>query len=397
MHLARWATETKPSFIREILKVTALPDVISFAGGLPAPELFPVAELSAALAAALTDAGKQVLQYSISEGDPELRARLAERLAARGIPAGPDDILITNGSQHGLDLIAKALVEPGDAVLVENPTYLGALQAFRPYRPDLIAVPSDEEGMLPDGLAAAIARKHPKLVYVMPTFQNPRGTSMGGQRRAELAAVCRAAEVALVEDDPYGELRYRGEPLPGLRHYWDQAIYLGTFSKTMAPGLRLGWIVAPPALMPALKLGVQATCLNVGALVQRAAATVLSGPGYGQHLDELRAAYGERNACMQEALAAHFPPGTTWSQPDGGLFLWVTLPDGIRAFDLVAAALAERVAFVPGEPFFVDGGGEFSMRLNFSNATPAQIREGVARLGRAVAGFRGRNQAGSPA
>lgn len=384
MQLARWVTGMKPSFIREILKVTTQPGVISFAGGLPAPELFPVPELAEAFAASLARQGGQMLQYSPSEGDPDLRNVLSRHLGSRGIPADPDDILLTNGSQHGLDLVAKAFVDPGDVVLTENPTYLGALQAFGPYGPRVRAVDSDEEGMEPAALAAAIVDHRPKLVYVMPTFQNPRGTSMSAARREAIAAVCREADVALVEDDPYGELRYRGEPQPGLRRFWDQTIYLGTFSKTLAPGLRLGWVVTPPAVMAALKLGLQATCLHVGTLTQRVAAMVLAHPSYPAHLQRLRKVYGERMACMLEQLRLHFPPGTRWSEPEGGLFIWVELPDHMKALDLFHLAIEQGVAFVPGQPFFAAGGGESGMRLNFSNSTPEQIHEGMMRLGRAL-------------
>jgi len=385
MKTARWVTEIKPSFIREILKVTSQPGVISFAGGLPAPELFPVTELGQAFAAALSQQGAQMLQYSPSEGDLFLRETLTNHLESRGTPAAPDQILLTNGSQHGLDLIAKALIDPGDVVLVEDPTYLGALQAFGPYAPRIKAVSSDAEGMLPSALAEALAAHHPKLVYVMPTFQNPRGTSMSTQRRAAIAAACKAADVALVEDDPYGELRYRGDHLPGLRHHWDRAVYLGTFSKTLAPGLRLGWMVAPPELLPALKLGVQATCLHVGTLTQRVAAMMLASPNYPGHLERLRQVYGERMHCMLEQLDHHFPPGTTWTLPEGGLFLWVNLPDGIKSVELFDVAIAQGVAFVPGHPFYVGPGGDSGLRLNFSNSTTDQIRQGMAKLGQALA------------
>jgi len=384
MQVARWVQESKPSFIREILKVTSQPHIISFAGGLPAPELFPLTDMAKAFADALAKDGARALQYSVSEGDPVLRAALADRLNARGTPCEADDILLTNGSQHGLDLVAKALLDPGDVVLVEDPTYLGALQAFRPYQPRLVPVASDDEGMLPEALEAALAREQVKLVYTLPTFQNPRGTTMSLRRRIQIVDLCRAAQVALVEDDPYGELRYRGESLPGLRQFWDQVIYLGTFSKTMAPALRLGWIVAPPSLMPALKLGVQATCLNVGALTQQVAASVLRSPTFESHLRRLRVEYGERMGCMLAELPRVFPAGTTWSEPDGGLFIWVTLAGGLRSIDLVQSALDEGVAFVPGEPFYVAGGGEACLRLNFSNSTPTQIREGMDRLYRAL-------------
>lgn len=384
MKLARWTQSAKPSFIREILKVTQMPDVISFAGGLPAPELFPVADLSRLHAQALAEDGPRLLQYSPTEGDPLLRSILSRRLTERQNPAGPDDIIFCNGSQHGLDLVAKAFIDPGDAVLVEDPTYLGALQAFRPYGTRLIAVPTDEQGMVPEHLEALIEREQPKLVYVMPTFQNPRGTSMGEKRRQEIAAICKAADVCLVEDDPYGELRFRGTHLPAMRHYWDQAIYLGTFSKVMAPGLRLGWIVAPPNLMGAIKLGIQSTCLNINPLSQRVAAMMLADPVFETHMDRIRSFYGERMEVMLDCLRTGFPEGMTWTEPEGGLFIWATMPDGVRSMELVQFALERKVAFVPGEPFYVGAGGEHSMRLNFSNSTPDQIREGMQRLRDAI-------------
>lgn len=390
MQLAGWVDRTPPSFIREILKVANQPGIISFAGGLPAPELFPVTELAAAFAAVLAARGSEVLQYSPSEGNPRLRAVLADYLSSRGTPARAQDILLTNGSQHGLDLVAKALLDPGDTVLVEDPTYLGALQAFLPYRPRLAPVAADAQGMRPDALAASLRAERPKLIYLMPTFQNPRGACMDRRRRLQLTAIARSAGVTVLEDDPYGELRYRGQHLPGLRHFWDQVVYLGSFSKTMAPGLRLGWIVAPPSLLPALKLGLQATCLNVSALTQAVAAAVLAGNGYHAHLQGLRQAYAERLEAMLAALQRYFPPGAVWNRPQGGLFVWVTLPPGLQALDLVDPALAEGVAFVPGAPFYVGSGGAGAMRLNFSNAPPALIETGVQRLARAIDRLAGR-------
>lgn len=383
MKLARWMQNAKPSFIREILKFTQMPDVISFAGGMPAPELFPVDEMTEVMVQAMKESGRYVMQYAPTEGDSLLRTTLAQRLTADRNPAGPDDILLVNGSQHALDLLAKAFIDPGDVVLVENPTYLGALQAFRPYGPRIIPVPTDDEGMVPEHLEALLAREQPKFVYVMPTFQNPRGTTMGLERRQRLVELCKQADVPIVEDDPYGELRYRNERLPHLRSMWDQAIYLGTFSKIMAPGLRLGWIVAPPAILNAFKLGIQATALNISPMTQRIAALMMQRPTFDQHLDKLRSFYAERMHAMLDCLK-EFPAGTTWSDADGGLFIWVTLPQGIRSFDLVPKALDRKVAFVPGEPFFAAEGGESSMRLNFSNSTPDQIREGMRRLREAI-------------
>jgi DNA-binding transcriptional MocR family regulator len=383
MELASWTKNAKPSFIREILKFTQMPDVISFAGGMPAPELFPVEEMTQVMVKAMTESPTYVMQYAPSEGDPLLRSVLAERLTAQNNPAGPDDILLANGSQHALDLLGKALLDQGDAVLVENPTYLGALQAFRPYHPKLVPVATDDEGMVPEALAEAIQREHPKFVYVMPTFQNPRGTSMGLARRQQIVAVCKQAGVYLVEDDPYGELRYAGERLPNLRYWWDEVIYLGTSSKILAPGLRLGWIVAPPSIMNAFKLGVQATSLNISPMTQRFAALMMQRPSFNEHLARLRTFYAERMFTMLECLK-EFPEGTTYSKPDGGLFVWATLPGGIRSMDLVNAAVQRKVAFVPGEPFYAAEGGESSMRLNFSNSTPAQIRVGMKRLCEAI-------------
>lgn len=383
MKLARWVQNAKPSFVREILKFTQMPDVISFAGGMPAPELFPVEEMTEVMVQAMKESGRYVMQYAPTEGDPMLRSVLAERLVADRNPATADDILLVNGSQHALDLIAKAFIDPGDVVLVETPTYLGALQAFRPYHPNIIAVPTDDEGMVPEHLEAMLSQHQPKFVYVMPTFHNPRGTTMGLERRKAIVALCKAADVPIIEDDPYGELRYRGERLPHLRELWDQAVYLGTFSKIMCPGIRLGWIVAPPAILNAVKLGIQATALNISPMTQRIAALLMKRPTFDQHLDKLRKFYGERMHVMLDCLQ-EFPEGTTWSEADGGLFVWVTLPAGVLAMDLVPKALERKVAFVPGEPFYAAEGGESSMRLNFSNSTPDQIREGMGRLREAI-------------
>lgn len=383
MKLARWVQNAKPSFVREILKFTQMPDVISFAGGMPAPELFPVEEMTEVMVQAMKESGRYVMQYAPTEGDPMLRSVLAERLVKDHNPATADDILLVNGSQHALDLIAKAFIDPGDVVLVETPTYLGALQAFRPYHPNIIAVPTDEEGMVPEALESLLAQHQPKFVYVMPTFHNPRGTTMGPERRKAIVALCKKADVPVIEDDPYGELRYRGERLPHLREMWDQAVYLGTFSKIMCPGIRLGWIVAPPAILNAVKLGIQATALNISPMTQRIAALLMKRPTFDQHLDKLRKFYGERMHVMLDCLK-EFPEGTTWSEADGGLFIWVTLPEGVLAMDLVPKALERKVAFVPGEPFYVAEGGESSMRLNFSNSTPDQIREGMGRLREAI-------------
>ncbi|EPZ52732.1 MULTISPECIES: PLP-dependent aminotransferase family protein [Alicyclobacillus] len=384
MRLASWVQHSEPSFIREILKAAQQPDVISFAGGLPSPELFPVQEAMEVYQEILSSQGSVALQYSPSEGETSLREVIATQLLKKSMQIQVDDVLITNGSQHGLDLVGKSFINPGDVVLVESPTYLGALQAFAPYQPRFVTVDTDEEGMIPEALAQALQVYHPKFIYLVPTFQNPTGRTMGLTRREQIVQLCQAAEVAIVEDDPYSDLRYDGRPVPSIRSLWNEVIYLGTLSKTVAPGMRLGWLVAPPKFMHAAKLGMQATCLNVSALTQHAAARLLSHPNHGQHIDTIRKAYGERMRCMLDSLEREFPSGTAWTRPDGGLFIWVTLPDGIRSFDLVESAYQNRVAFVPGTPFFVGNDGESNMRLNFSNSSLAQIEVGIRRLGNAI-------------
>lgn len=384
MKLAHWVQNSGPSFIREILKVTQQQGVISFAGGLPAPELFPVKDIMELYQQVLSERGNLVLQYSPSEGEPQLREAVSKQLHVKGMRVHMDDVLITNGSQHGLDLIGKSFINPGDTVFVESPTYLGALQAFIPYQPRFVTIQTDEEGMIPEALAVALHEYQPKFIYLVPTFQNPTGRTMGLQRREQIVHLCQSAGVPIVEDDPYSDLRFRGAPVSSLRSLWDEVIYLGTLSKTIAPGMRLGWIVAPKSIMYALKLSMQATSLNVSALAQHVAALVLSDPKHEQHLKIIRTSYAERMHFMLNSLKSEFPHGTTWVRPDGGLFIWVTLPDGIRSLDLVEPALQNGVAFVPGSPFYVGGGGEFTMRLNFSNSSPEQIQVGMSRLGKAI-------------
>lgn len=387
MRVANWVRHTKPSFIREILSFTQQPGVISFAGGMPAPELFPVDAVAQAYQKVLQQHAQVALQYSPSEGEQVLRRAVADRLAqdGTGIAVTAEEVLITNGSQHGLDLIAKVLLRPGDVVLVESPTYIGALQAFAPYHPLVVPVASDAEGMTPDALADAIRVHQPAFVYLVPTFQNPTGQSMGLMRRQQIVAVCKASDVPIVEDDPYRDLRYSGTPLPALKALWDQVIYLGTVSKIIAPGLRTGWLVAPQIILQAAKLAIQSTCLNVGAITQYVVADLLQHPDTVTHIQRLRRTYGERMHCMMEALADTFPDETQVVAPEGGLFLWVTLPSAIRTDDVLHAALRQGVAFVPGQPFFVYEGGEHSMRLNFSYANPEQIQLGMQRLGAAIA------------
>jgi 2-aminoadipate transaminase len=386
---AQRAEGMRASDIREILKVTAQPDVISLAGGLPAPELFPIDEYRRAFEWVLETDGAQALQYGPSEGYRPLRSLLAERLGRFGMRCGPDDILVTNGSQQALDLIAKMLLDPGDAVLVEKPTYLGALQAFNQYQATYAAVPMDEDGMQVDEVERVLSRRDGrriKFIYALPNFQNPTGRSMSLARRHRLVELASAFGVPIVEDDPYGELRYEGDPLPTLKALdtSGSVLYLGTFSKILAPGLRLGWIVADPDAMEALLHGKQPTDLHTGMAQQMATYEVARDGFVDSHVHRIKAFYKERRDIMLQAMAEHFPAEAHYTRPSGGLFVWAELPQHVDTRELLLDAVRERVAFVPGQGFHSDSSGTNTMRLNFSNVQPDQLREGVRRLGLAI-------------
>ncbi len=392
----------RSSDIRDLLAITARPDVISFAGGLPAPDLFPIADLRAAFDAALREGGGNAVQYGPTEGYAPLRAYLATRLARRGIVAEPDDILITTGSQQGLDLLGKVLLSPRATVLVEEPSYVGALQAFAAYGPRVVSAPMDDEGLRVDRAATTLATMghdpagHGGLVailYTIPTFQNPSGLTMSVRRREALIELCAAHRLPLVEDDPYGELRYEGADLPPLRARpgGEETIYLGTFSKILAPGLRLGWVAALRPLMARLVLAKQGADLHTDTLTQRAVLHYCLHADMDGHIARLRQVYRERRDAMLAALALYFPAEARWTRPEGGLFIWVTLPEGIDTRALLAVALERGVAFVPGSAFHVAGAGGHgeqggrSLRLNFSHADPDRIDAGLRRLGEVVA------------
>jgi len=360
--------------------------VLSFAGGLPAPELFPVEEIAAAHAEVLARDGRAALQYSTTEGFGPLREWVVARLGRRGIRASVDQVLITNGSQQGIDLAARILLDPGDVVAVENPSYLAALQTFSGCEVGFAPVGSDDEGMDIDALERVFARRVPKLVYVVAEFANPKGTTLSRARRERLVRLCQAHRVPILEDDPYGELRFRGVAPPPLAALDDEGVvlHLGTFSKTLAPGMRLGWMVGPRDLIRAATIAKQAADLHTASLAQRAAAALLGRFDYDAHLTRLRAVYGERCLTMLGALERHLPPGTRWTRPDGGLFVWVELPFGVSADDLFAEALRDKVAFVPGSAFYAESPRHEMMRLNYSNRPSEAIEEGMTRLGRAV-------------
>ncbi len=391
----RYAQRTQrmqSSAIRELLKLTERPDMISFAGGLPAPEVFPVAEFQAACQRVLAEHGPQALQYSTTEGYRPLREMIARHMARYGIVVEPDNVLITSGSQQALDLIGKIFINPGDRLLVEKPTYVGALQAWNAYQAEYIAVPLDDNGLRTDDIETAL-RAGPKFIYVLPNFHNPAGVTMALERRQVLVELAHRYGVPIIEDDPYGQLRYEGDHLPplvildGRLHasegapYSGNVLYLSTFSKTLAPGLRLGWVVAPAEVIRRLVQAKQGADLHTSTLTQMVAYEVARGGFLDRHVRLIREVYRERRDAMLMALAKHFPAGVHWTAPHGGLFLWVTLPEPMDAAEILKAAIDERVAFVPGASFFPDGSGQNTFRLNFSNATPAKIDEGMRRLG----------------
>jgi 2-aminoadipate transaminase len=381
----------RASDIREILKVTAQPEVISLAGGLPAPELFPIDEYRRAFEWVLEADGAVALQYGPSEGYRPLRQFLAQRLTRFGISCTADDVLITNGSQQALDLIAKILLDPGDRIVVERPTYLGALQAFNQYQARYAVVGMDNDGMQVDDVERLLtgggARdQRIKFIYAIPTFQNPTGRSMSLERRQRLVELASHYGVPIVEDDPYGELRYEGEHLPTLKALDTTGcvIYLGTFSKILAPGLRLGWIVAAPDVLEVLLHGKQPTDLHTGMAQQMATFEVCKGGFVDGQVERIKAFYKERRDVMLRAIEEHFPPDAHYTRPAGGLFVWAELPHTVDTRELLIDAVKEKVAFVPGQGFHPDNSGTNTMRLNFSNVPPEQLQEGVRRLGNAI-------------
>lgn len=379
---AKRTARVKPSTIREILEVATRPEVISFAGGLPAPELFPVAEMRAACERALAENGSAALQYGASEGLRPLREYLQAEMARRGAACPCDHILISTGSQQALDLLGKILLDPGDVVLTESPTYLAAIQAFQYSEPRFVPAPTDGDGLIPEALPELIAKYRPKFLYTIPNFQNPSGVTLSARRRRDLYEICAERDLLIVEDDPYGRLRYAGDDIPPLKTLDERGlvVYLSTFSKTIAPGLRIGWIAADPRLLRPLTVAKQAADLHTSTFAQHVVYCYLRDNRTEEHIARIRAAYGQRYAAMDEALRAEMPAGFSWTHPEGGMFLWVTGPEGLDTEKILPAAIERRVAFVPGRDFFPDRRGGNCMRLNFSNAAPDRIREGIARL-----------------
>ncbi len=373
---------TQKSFIREILKVTENPRVISFAGGLPNSTLFPVKEIKDAASKVLEEDGRNILQYSTTEGYLPLREFISKRyLEKKGLKISPDEILITNGSQQCLDLIGKTFLNKGDHVAIERPGYLGTIQAFSMFEPAFHSVPLLDDGIDTASLERTFDEHRIKMFSAVINFQNPSGITYSKQKRIELAGILRDHNSIFIEDDPYGELRFMGEDLPSVRNYLEEnTILLGSFSKIVSPGLRLGWICARKEILEKTVVAKQAADLHSNYLSQRILYRYLIDNDLDEHIRKIRKAYKEQRDLMVSLIEEQFPGEIKCTKPEGGMFLWITLPENISSMELFNRAIKENVAFVPGSPFYVGGGGENTLRLNFSNSDEEKIEEGIKRL-----------------
>ena len=382
--LAQRAHKMNPSVIREILKVTERPGIISFAGGLPSPDTFPIDAMREASERVLSLDGRAALQYAASEGLPQLREWVAQDLKKQGMQVNPDQVLITTGSQQGLDLVAKVLIDAGSKILVETPTYLGALQAFMPMEPDVVSVDSDDEGVITEDLSAKASDA--RFIYLLPNFQNPTGRSMSEARRAAVARVAQNSGLPVIEDNPYGDLWFDAPPATSLSaRLPEQSLYLGSFSKILAPGLRLGYVVAPKTLYPKLLQAKQAADLHTPSFNQRVVAEVLKDGFIERHVPTIRALYKRQCEAMLQALDKEMAGlGVTWNRPAGGMFLWAQLPAGMDAVQLLPKAVDKGVAFVPGAAFYAAQPVKETLRLSFVTSTVDQIRTGMAALAQTI-------------
>jgi 2-aminoadipate transaminase len=387
--LSERARKLTSSAIRELLKITERPEVISFAGGLPSPAAFPVAEIRSAADRILRDAPTAALQYSATEGYMPLREWVAARHSTPGAPIDPSQVLITTGSQQALELLGKVLIDSGSRVLVETPTYLGALQSFSLYEPEFVSLPTDDHGLIPEALTATLTQGA-RLLYAQPNFQNPTGRRLPLERRQALAALAMRSSFPVIEDDPYGALCYRGEPLPTLLSMAPQhVVHLGSFSKILAPGLRVGYIIAPAGLHFKLVQAKQATDLHTPSLNQQIVYEVVRNGFLDEHIPKVRAMYRAQCDAMLAALEREMPKSITWNQPEGGMFIWLDLPAGIDSTELLAAALKEDVAFVPGGPFYATpasaADSSRTLRLSFVTVPAEKIAVGIECLGKLLA------------
>ncbi len=378
---SRRALMTKSSIIRETLKITQKPGVISFGGGLPAPELFPREELAEATRKVLMEKGDRALQYGTTEGYYKLRELIAQRLSRQNINVSPDEIMITGGSQQGLDMCGRVFLDWGDVVVCARPTYLGAIQAFNAYFPKYATLPSDDDGMTVDGLREILETQNPKMIYLVPTFQNPDGRTIPLERRRKILELAREYNVPVIEDDPYSELCFEGEVPPAMKSLDpDVVIMLGTFSKLLAPGLRIAWLVAPPDAIDRFVKMKQGADLHTNTFAQYVIYEFAKDGRLDEHIARVKKLYHKRRNVMVEAMRHYFPEGVKFTEPNGGLFLWVELPEGIDTMELLPKAVEKNVAYIPGSAFFPDGGGNNTMRLNYSKPTEAEIEEGIKRL-----------------
>lgn len=381
---SRRASSIKASEIREILKLTARPEIISFAGGLPAPELFPVAEMMEASRKVLSESGEEAMQYSTTEGYFPLRKKIADRLVKQGVPATADAILITSGSQQGLDFSGKVFIDPGDYILCESPSYLGAINAFKAYECEFQEIETDSEGMVMSDLERVLeSNDRVKMIYVIPDFQNPSGRTWSLSRRQKLIELANRYNKVIIEDNPYGELRYDGVNVPSIKSLdtEERVVYLGTFSKTFSPGLRIGWVLAGDLLLNKYIMVKQGADLQSSTISQRELDCYMELYCLDTHVEKIKALYRKRRDLMIETMKANFPASAKFETPQGGLFVWVELPKNIDTTALLEKAIDKKVAYVPGASFFPGGGIFNTMRMNFSNMPEERIVEGVERLG----------------
>lgn len=388
-HFSKRAQQLTSSAIREILKVTERAEIISFAGGLPAPSGFPVDTIRAAFDKILRDNGKVALQYGTTEGFAPLRNWIAEEMNKEGANITSDQILMVSGSQQALDLISKIMVDDGDKILVENPSYLGALQAFSVYQPNYMPVLTDDGGLVPESITPQIAQ-NARFIYALPNFQNPTGRTLDLKRREKLVSTMANLNIPIIEDDPYGELRYNGTPKTSLLSLSNTlggtVIRLGTFSKVLAPGLRLGYVIAPTNIIKKLVQAKQAADLHTCTLTQMAVYEVIKNGFLEQHLPKIRNIYKIQCNCMLESIQKEFPIETKWTKPEGGMFLWITLPEHIDSTELLKKAVERNVAFVTGRPFYIAPGygQNNTMRLSFATVPEEKIRQGISILGQLI-------------